>query len=58
MRGAVFSTYDDHRMAMAAAVVGLAVDHVRVENIETTAKTLPEFADLWAGAVRGAGATP
>jgi 3-phosphoshikimate 1-carboxyvinyltransferase len=58
LRGAVFSTYDDHRMAMAAAVVGLAVDHVRIENIETTAKTLPEFAELWAGAVRGAGATP
>jgi 3-phosphoshikimate 1-carboxyvinyltransferase len=58
LRGAVFSTYDDHRMAMAAAVVGLAVDDVRVENIETTAKTLPEFAALWTGAVTGAGAAP
>jgi 3-phosphoshikimate 1-carboxyvinyltransferase len=58
LRGAVFSTYDDHRMAMAAAVVGLAVDDVRVENIETTAKTLPEFAALWTGAVSGAGAAP
>jgi 3-phosphoshikimate 1-carboxyvinyltransferase len=57
LHGTVFSTYDDHRMAMAAAVVGLVVDGVEVENVETTAKTIPGFATLWADAVSGQGAT-
>ena len=43
-----FSTYDDHRLATAAAVLGLRVPGVEVENIATTAKTLPGFPDLWA----------
>jgi 3-phosphoshikimate 1-carboxyvinyltransferase len=57
LRGTIFSTYDDHRMAMAAAVIGLAVEGVKVENIATTDKTLPDFAVLWAEAVNGQGAT-
>ncbi|MHA7262613.1 3-phosphoshikimate 1-carboxyvinyltransferase [Arthrobacter sp. TMN-37] len=48
LHGGVFATYDDHRMATAGAVIGLAVDGVLVENIETTAKTLPQFPELWA----------
>lgn len=48
LHGGVFATYDDHRLAMAAAVLGLAVDGVRVENVATTGKTLPGFIDLWA----------
>jgi 3-phosphoshikimate 1-carboxyvinyltransferase len=42
-----FSTYHDHRMATAAAIIGLRVHGIAVENIETTAKTLPGFADRW-----------
>jgi 3-phosphoshikimate 1-carboxyvinyltransferase len=57
LHGNVFSTYDDHRLAMAAAVLGLAVPGLKVENIATTAKTLPGFADLWLDAVTGQGAT-
>jgi 3-phosphoshikimate 1-carboxyvinyltransferase len=57
LRGNVFSTYDDHRMAMAGAVVGLVVPGLQIENIDTTAKTLPGFAALWAAAVDGQGAT-
>lgn len=57
LHGGVFATYDDHRMAMAAAVIGLVVRGLRVENIETTAKTLPDFASRWTGAVNGEGAT-
>jgi 3-phosphoshikimate 1-carboxyvinyltransferase len=57
LRGNVFSTYDDHRMAMAAAVVGLVVPGLKVENVETTDKTLPGFAALWSAAVDGQGAT-
>lgn len=42
-----FETYEDHRMATAAAVIGLVVDGVVVHDIATTAKTLPQFPQLW-----------
>jgi 3-phosphoshikimate 1-carboxyvinyltransferase len=57
LRGTVFSTYDDHRMAMAGAVLGLVVDGVEVENVETAAKTVPGFAAMWERAVAGRGVT-
>lgn len=47
LHGGLFHTYNDHRMAMAGAVLGLAVPGVEIENIATTSKTIPEFADLW-----------
>ena len=47
LRGGLFSTYDDHRLAMAAAVLGLAVDGVDVVDVATTGKTFPGFPDLW-----------
>ncbi|ROZ63059.1 3-phosphoshikimate 1-carboxyvinyltransferase [Kocuria soli] len=53
LRGGEFRSYDDHRMATAGAVIGLVVDGVRVENIATTAKTLPQFPELWADMVTG-----
>jgi 3-phosphoshikimate 1-carboxyvinyltransferase len=34
-------------MATAGAIIGLRVPGVLIENIGTTAKTLPEFAQLW-----------
>ncbi|MFG1628503.1 3-phosphoshikimate 1-carboxyvinyltransferase [Kribbella sp. NPDC049227] len=49
LQGGLFGTYNDHRMAHAAAVVGLLVDGLEIENIGTTAKTLPEFPDMWSG---------
>jgi 3-phosphoshikimate 1-carboxyvinyltransferase len=42
-------TYADHRMATAGALIGLAVPGVRVEDVATTAKTIPDFVGLWAG---------
>ena len=42
-----FRTYADHRMVMAAAVIGLAVPGVVVEDPATVAKTMPEFTTLW-----------
>jgi len=48
LHGGVWHSYADHRMAMAGAIVGLRVPGVQVENIATTAKTLPEFPALWA----------
>lgn len=49
LHGGEFKTYADHRMAHAAVVVGSRVDGVLVENVATTAKTFPGFADVWAG---------
>ncbi|GAA4576913.1 3-phosphoshikimate 1-carboxyvinyltransferase [Planotetraspora kaengkrachanensis] len=54
LSGGVFHSYDDHRMATAGAVIGLAVPGVQVENIATTGKTLPEFPDMWAAMLGGA----
>jgi 3-phosphoshikimate 1-carboxyvinyltransferase len=42
-----WQTYHDHRMATAGAIIGLRVPGVRVENIATTAKTMPGFVTLW-----------
>jgi 3-phosphoshikimate 1-carboxyvinyltransferase len=39
--------YADHRMAQAGAVVGLVIDDVTVDDIACTAKTMPEFPQLW-----------
>jgi 3-phosphoshikimate 1-carboxyvinyltransferase len=43
-----FGTYDDHRMVMAAAVLGLVVPGLRVVNAQTAAKTFPGFTHVWA----------
>lgn len=42
-----FDSHDDHRMVMAAAVLGLAVPGLRIRNAATVAKTFPEFQVLW-----------
>lgn len=47
LHGGVFHTYDDHRMATAGSIIGLAVDGVQIENVATTAKTLPDFTEMW-----------
>ena len=47
LRPTVFGSYEDHRMATAGAIIGLAVDGLKVENIETTSKTMPDFPGMW-----------
>ncbi|PFG44015.1 3-phosphoshikimate 1-carboxyvinyltransferase [Isoptericola jiangsuensis] len=47
LHGATFRTYADHRMAHAGAIIGLRVPGVQVEDVATTAKTLPGFDLLW-----------
>ena len=42
-----FGTYDDHRLVMAAAVLGLVVPGLRVAGAGTVAKTFPDFAATW-----------
>jgi 3-phosphoshikimate 1-carboxyvinyltransferase len=51
--GAVFETYDDHRMAHAAAVIGLTVPGVHLTDVACTSKTLPQFPALWSAMVQG-----
>jgi 3-phosphoshikimate 1-carboxyvinyltransferase len=47
LRGARIATYQDHRMAMSLALVGLQVEGVSIEDPHCTAKTYPGFfADL------------
>lgn len=48
LHGGVVRSYADHRMATAGAILGLAVEGVQVEDIATTAKTMPDFPQLWA----------
>jgi 3-phosphoshikimate 1-carboxyvinyltransferase len=47
LNGGQWLTYEDHRMATAAAILGLRVPGIEVENIATTSKTMPEFVNLW-----------
>ncbi len=47
LHGAIWQTYEDHRMATAGAIIGLRVAGIEIENINTTSKTMPEFARMW-----------
>ena len=51
LHGGVFHTYADHRMAHAGVIIGAAVEDVRVEDVATTGKTFPGFADFWSGLI-------
>jgi 3-phosphoshikimate 1-carboxyvinyltransferase len=53
LHGGLFGTYHDHRMAQAAAVIGLAVEGLEIDNVGTTSKTMPEFPDVWSALVAG-----
>jgi 3-phosphoshikimate 1-carboxyvinyltransferase len=43
-----WDSHDDHRMVMAAAVLGLATPGIEVLNVATVGKTFPNFTALWA----------
>jgi 3-phosphoshikimate 1-carboxyvinyltransferase len=53
LHGGLWRSYADHRMAMAGAIIGLRVAGVQVEDIATTAKTLPDFPGMWAAMLAG-----
>jgi 3-phosphoshikimate 1-carboxyvinyltransferase len=55
LRAGVWRAYADHRMAMAGAIVGLRVAGVEVDDVGSTAKTLPEFTQLWARMLESTG---
>jgi 3-phosphoshikimate 1-carboxyvinyltransferase len=43
LKPAAVDTYDDHRIAMAFAIVGLKVPGIRIKNPGCVAKTYPDF---------------
>ena len=47
-RGARLSSYADHRMVHAAAVLGLVARGVEVTGADAVSKTLPDFRERWA----------
>jgi 3-phosphoshikimate 1-carboxyvinyltransferase len=47
LHGALWHTYEDHRMATAGAIIGLRVPGIEIEDIATTSKTMPNFAAMW-----------
>lgn len=53
MRPTVIETYDDHRMATFAAIIGLRVEGCEVVNVETTSKTMPNFTEMWEAMLAG-----
>ncbi len=52
LRAGTWQSYADHRMATAGAIIGLRVEGVEVHDIETTAKTLPNFPAMWTDMLR------
>lgn len=47
LRGGLWKTYEDHRMATAGAIIGLKVPGIEIEDITVTSKTIPQFVSLW-----------
>jgi 3-phosphoshikimate 1-carboxyvinyltransferase len=57
VHGATVRTYDDHRMAMAFAVLGLSVPGIVVEDPAVVAKSYPGFWDDLTAVRRAVGST-
>ena len=49
LHGALWHTYEDHRMATAGAIIGLRVPGIQIEDVRVTSKTMPTFVELWQG---------
>ncbi|MFZ0531017.1 MAG: 3-phosphoshikimate 1-carboxyvinyltransferase, partial [Propionicimonas sp.] len=47
LHGGSFATHADHRLAHAAALVGLVTPGVELDDVSCTTKTLPDFPGLW-----------
>ncbi len=47
LHGGKWAAHHDHRMATTGALIGTRVPGVEIDDIGTTAKTLPEFTLLW-----------
>ncbi|MDN6660042.1 MAG: 3-phosphoshikimate 1-carboxyvinyltransferase, partial [Acidipropionibacterium jensenii] len=47
LHGALLRCHDDHRMAHAAALIGLVVSGVVLDDVSCTSKTMPDFPQMW-----------
>jgi 3-phosphoshikimate 1-carboxyvinyltransferase len=47
LHSGTWSTYEDHRMATAGAIIGLRVPGITIEDVSVVGKTMPEFVSLW-----------
>lgn len=47
LHGALWRAYADHRMATAGAILGLVVPGVEIDDVDSTAKTMPGFTRMW-----------
>ncbi|GAA5204126.1 3-phosphoshikimate 1-carboxyvinyltransferase [Microbacterium jejuense] len=56
LHGGTWHAHHDHRMATTGALIGLAVPGVEIDDIGTTAKTMPEFPQIWQRMLDGDGA--
>ncbi len=52
----VLRSYADHRMAQMAALIGLVVPGILVDDIGSVAKTMPDFTTRWASMLSQTGA--
>ncbi len=57
LHGGRWSSYADHRMATAGAIIGLRIPGVVIDDIATTAKTLPGFEKMWMRMLNVAGSS-
>lgn len=55
LQGTTLDSYADHRMATFGAIIGLAVANTVVNDVATTAKTMPDFPTAWTQLAAGEG---
>lgn len=55
LHGSPWRAYADHRMATAGAIVGLVVPGIELDDVDSTAKTMPGFTGMWADMLAGRG---
>ncbi len=49
LSGNIVDPYNDHRLAMSMAVIGLRVPGLKIKNWQCVGKSFPGFWDLWSG---------
>lgn len=49
LHGGLFRTFEDHRLAHAAALIGLRQTGVELDDVAVVSKTMPDFVTVWQG---------
>ena len=55
LQPATLESYADHRLATFGAILGLAIEGIVVQDVATTAKTMPDFPTAWTALAAGDG---